>query len=245
MITEGVVKIRPFGKNDQTIACDCSGTTIFANGNNIRIVGDLVRRTLTTRLDTKSESPETRSFDFDPVDEVKADRGKYLAAAFTIARAYMAAGSPNAETIPLAGFSGWSRVVREPLIWLGLPDPVQSMESARSLDPERGELRQRIAALTGAFGIEKEFTAAEVCRKAIETSHGGSALAHPGLLEAFSRTDGRPLTAKSIGHQLMKHAGRVSAGLLIELAVSNDRNGHRYRIKSNGVESADGVTEAL
>src|SRR4051812_30976699 len=99
-----------------------------SNGNNIRIMGDLVRRTLTSRLDAKSERPETRVFKFDPIDQIKADRGKFLAAVFTIARAYMVAECTSVEPAPLAGFSGWSKMVREPLIWLGLSDPVMSME---------------------------------------------------------------------------------------------------------------------
>ena len=33
---------------------------------------------------------KTRTFDFDPVDRVKQIRGAYLAAVFTIVRAYMA-----------------------------------------------------------------------------------------------------------------------------------------------------------
>ena len=40
MLTEGVVDIRPFGRNDQTVSCDCRSTTVFANGNNIKLVGD-------------------------------------------------------------------------------------------------------------------------------------------------------------------------------------------------------------
>jgi putative DNA primase/helicase len=155
MVTEGIVDIRPFGKNDQLISCDCRGTTIFVNGNNIRIVGDLVRRTLTARLDAKIECPETRTFKFDPVDYIKMDRGKYLAAVFTIVRAYLAAGCPKVEAAPLAGFDGWSRMVRQPLMWLGLSDPVKSMEDARKQDPVREALRQRIDELVKAFGIDK------------------------------------------------------------------------------------------
>ena len=123
MISDGIMEFRPFGKNDQMVICDCKGTTVFVNGNNIRIVGDLVRRTLTVGLNAKSERPETRTFAFDPVELIKADRGKYLAAVFTIVRAYLSAGCPPTGGSALAGFEGWLRMVREPLMWLGLPDP--------------------------------------------------------------------------------------------------------------------------
>jgi hypothetical protein len=232
MITEGIVEIRPFGKNDQTITCDCRGTTIFANGNNVRIVGDLVRRTLTARLDAKSETPETRQFKFDPVDYVKADRGKYLAAVFTIVRGYMAAGCPKMEASPLAGFDSWTRIVRLPLIWLGMTDPVKSMEGARALDPERSALRQRIDGLAEAFGINQHFTAAEVQSKATAVSldgNGNRRADHPELLEGFLRTDGRPITSKSIGNQLVKDLDRVMGGRWIERVVE-DKHGNQYQV---------------
>ena len=95
MVTDGTIDIRPFLRNDELIPCDCRGTTVFVNGNNIRVVGDLVRRTLTCHINAKMERPETRKWDFDPIDKVRANREAYLVAAFTIVRAYMAAGSPR------------------------------------------------------------------------------------------------------------------------------------------------------
>jgi putative DNA primase/helicase len=125
MVSEGAVKPRILGKSEMP-ECDCRGMTVFANGNNIRLVGDLVRRAVTARLDAKKEEPEKRTFKHNPVNMVLANRGKYLAAIFTIARAHAVDGQPtpkNAE--PLAGFEAWSRMVRHPLIWLGLKDPVE------------------------------------------------------------------------------------------------------------------------
>jgi putative DNA primase/helicase len=66
-----------------------------ANGNNIAVEGDMTRRTLLGRLDAGMERPEEREFADDPVKLVLADRGKYLAAALLIVRAYIAAGMPG------------------------------------------------------------------------------------------------------------------------------------------------------
>jgi putative DNA primase/helicase len=60
--------------------------TIFATGNNVRVLGDLVRRALTCNLDAKVERPEMREFSFDPIARVLADREQYIAAGITIAR---------------------------------------------------------------------------------------------------------------------------------------------------------------
>jgi hypothetical protein len=76
MTSDREVKIRRFGVLE-LIRCDCSGTTAFANGNNIRVVGDLVRRTLTCHLDAKMESSATIKAmlaDLDAhLEEIKAD----------------------------------------------------------------------------------------------------------------------------------------------------------------------------
>jgi hypothetical protein len=230
IISEGIVELRPFGKNDQVITCDCRGTTIFVNGNNIRIVGDLVRRTLTTHLDTKMERPETRTFKFDPMDLIKADRGKYLAAVFTVVRGYMAAGCPKLEASPLAGFDSWTRMVRLPLMWLGMTDPVKSQEGARELDPDRSARRQRIDALVLAFGTNT-FTAADIDTKAKELrrrADGAMVAEYPKLRDAFSRVDGKQINSKIIGNQLMKDVNRVSDGRKIQ--VSTDAHGNHYQI---------------
>jgi hypothetical protein len=88
MLTEGEVVIRKLGVHEEG-KCDCRATTVFANGNNVTVSEDLVPRTMAIRLDAQSERPEERSFEFDPIERVRADRGGYLAAVFTIVRAFM------------------------------------------------------------------------------------------------------------------------------------------------------------
>jgi putative DNA primase/helicase len=80
-------------------------------------------------------------FTYSPVDDVIADRGKYVAAALTVVRAYIVAGKPG-KLPPLASFEEWSDLVRSALVWLGLPDPVETSEDARDDDPELIALRQ-------------------------------------------------------------------------------------------------------
>jgi putative DNA primase/helicase len=220
MVTEGLVEIRPFGRNDATITCDCRGTTVYANGNNIRIVGDLVRRTLKAHMNAKMEAPETRAFKFDPVESIKSDRGKYLAAVFTIVRAYMAAGCPRVEAKAFNGYDGWSRMVRYPLIWLGEEDPVKSTEESRKDDPQREALRLRIEALAQAFK-NNSFTAADV--------HANN---HSSLLPAFSRNDGRPPSVKAMGWQRTHDLHRPQGGRWITRVEDNSHDGHRYKVET-------------
>jgi putative DNA primase/helicase len=54
-------------------------------------------------------------------------------------RAYIVADRPK-PLQPLGGFEDWSRLVREPLVWLGEADPVNTIEKAREDDPQRLQL---------------------------------------------------------------------------------------------------------
>jgi putative DNA primase/helicase len=226
LTTERLVGLRRLGISD-LISCDCTGTTIFANGNNIHVVGDLVRRTLTCHLDAKLEAPETRSFAFDPVVRVKADRGRYLNAAFTIARAYLAAGSPKVHDQKFNGFDEWSKMVRYPLLWLGCKDPVASKQDARNLDPQRQALAALLDAIELSVGIGEWFTAAELTKLALETNPHDFNRARPELFEALSE-DGRSISNKMVGQRLAKARDRVSHERRIE--CKPDKHGNRYRL---------------
>ena len=122
LIERPTVDVRVLGRSE-SVRIEARGTSLFATGNNFVIVGDVCRRTVTTNLDPGVERPELRQFDFDPVDRVLADRGKYIVAALTICRAYCVAGRPN-RAPKLASFEGWSDTVRSALMWLGKKDPV-------------------------------------------------------------------------------------------------------------------------
>src|SRR4051794_37378129 len=141
--------------------------TLLATGNNVTYAGDMVRRGLTIRLDAQAEVPERRAFKFDPHGEVRADRGRYVAAALTIARAFLVSGE-TVTCAPLGSYRAWSRFAREPLTWLGEPDPVASMDRAREEDPKRRAAREFIEHLKAHFGT-REFSVKELVSKATET----------------------------------------------------------------------------
>lgn len=93
----------------------------------------MTRRTLLCNLDPQVERPELRTFRCNPGQMVLEDRGAYLADIFTIIRAYLVSSETVADQ-PTASYEQWSRMVREPLMWLCEADPVASMEQARSED---------------------------------------------------------------------------------------------------------------
>lgn len=126
------VMIRLLGSS--TVAEMDSRTIWFATGNNLRIVDDLTRRCLVAHLDTGLEEPERKQFKANPLVAIMRDRGRYVAAALTILRAYLAAGSP-ARVPRLASYEAWSDLVPSALAWCGYADPCTTMRSARADDP--------------------------------------------------------------------------------------------------------------
>ena len=82
----------------------------------------MTRRGLIANLDAKVERPELRKFSFDPIERALSNRGAYVAAAITIARAYIASSKPKVCN-PLGSYGEWSDAVRSPLVWLGCEDP--------------------------------------------------------------------------------------------------------------------------
>ena len=148
MIERPIIRVRLLGKSD--IVEIESRAVVYANGNNLVIEGDMTRRTLLAKLDAKVERPEERTFTFDPVARVLANRGDYIKAALTIVRAYMQAGRP-ARLPPLQSFGEWSDNVRSALVWLDTADPAESIKEVRKNDPVLATLGTVLEAWRIAF----------------------------------------------------------------------------------------------
>jgi len=217
LATEGFVNIRKLGRHEEG-TCDCRATTVFLNGNNVRVAGDLVLRTLECRLDAKSEEPERRTFDFDPMAAVRKDRGRYLAAIFTIVRAFLRADPPIPIPKPdamhsVAGFEAWSRLVQQALMWLGMADPFGNITSMREMDIQSDELQKLHKALRDILKSGEKFTVAMCSRKANEmrtTAYGKPEFSWPELRELMT-VNGR-INERSFGRLLGRHRGRMTDG---------------------------------
>ncbi len=97
----------------------------FATGNNVQFAADTARRCSHARLETAHERPEQRTdVKYKNLREhVRKQRDRLLSAALTILRAWYVAGRPRHELTPWGSYEGWSDVVREAVVFAGLPDP--------------------------------------------------------------------------------------------------------------------------
>jgi putative DNA primase/helicase len=229
MIERPIVEVRVLGQS-KLVTIE-SKTTLFATGNNITLVGDVVRRVLLCSLDANLERPELRQFKRRPFDTVMADRGTYIAAALTVVRGYLAAGCP--DTLPaLASFEDWSRLVRSALVWLGRADPVATIEGARSDDPDLDALRRVVAGLRGAVGINNPQSAGQLKELAEHTTigPGGGKPNHPALNEAFmsvASVTGK-IDTRRLGKWLGQKRGRIIDGLKLMAQEDNHTKQMRW-----------------
>lgn len=192
--------------------------TVFANGNNITATADLVRRTLRCGLDADLENPEERQYVSDPVASVLADRGNFVAACLTIARAYILAEQPDRPP-RLPSFPAWSDLVRGALLWLGEDDPVASMNLARAEDPVRQARTELFTAWVAELGCNGDgHKTAELIELANQTDFDGLVRPrlHAALIAVARDRRANTIDAARLGNWLRHNRGnRVGTQKLI------------------------------
>jgi putative DNA primase/helicase len=223
--TEGIVTIRKLGRHEEG-TCDCRATTVFLNGNNIMMSGALVDRTVSCRLDAERENPGERTFNFDPIERVRGNRGVYLTAVFTIIRAFHAAGKPRPANMKrVAGFDHWSERIQQSLMWLEMPDPWGAMETMRAMDPTREELGRLLDVLKKyASELAGRFTTADCTKLAEEQTsdqYGRPYYRRLDLRELMSKQG--KLDGQHFGRTLMRLLNKRKDGWHIELVPSGER----------------------
>ncbi|GAB1394905.1 hypothetical protein MASR1M60_30690 [Rhodocyclaceae bacterium] len=206
------------------------------------IRGDLKRRTAMIRLDARSERPERRHFEKDHLHEVIAQRGRLIADGLSVVLGYLAAGQPAIEVFSYGGFEQWDRLVRRPLIWLGMPDPLLTAEALRESDPDLEDARLILGAW---FGVVYPSGAAKTSLEILEMGSD----ANPDLKEALLTICGvkeKPNTRR-LGNWLRAHRDRIVTVKIDDVDrqlqlqhAGQDRKGFaQWRVVDLTAESAD------
>lgn len=218
-VSQPTLRLRPLGSSGMVSVPTHS--LLVATGNNLSIVGDLKRRVALIRMDAGTERPEQRTFARDHLADVFARRGELIRAALTIPLAYLAAGAPAIKELhPLGGFEAWDRLVRRPLVWLGLPDPLKASEGLREQDPDLEAMRLLFSAWRQAFS-DKAVTAAEVVAAGMATQPMSSDRPHPDLYEGLQLVCSEKPNTRRLGYWLRAHRDRIVDGLQLKPARSD------------------------
>jgi len=178
-------------------------------------------------LDANMENPYLRAFKRDPVRDVLADRGRYIAAVLTIARAYIVAGMPDRPSA-LASFGPWSDKVRGALMWLGQADPVATVAELAIVDPVCERRDEVFAAIAAAFpDLASGFSVKDLVAAAGRDAVLSAALES---VAKGGKDDVAAISNKSLGWWLRRNANRISGGYKLER--DGGREGHvRWLLK--------------
>lgn len=196
-------------------------TLFLGSGNNVGPVRDLLRRVITIHIDPRCSTPATMTYRGSPVEKIRKERGKYVAAVLTIILAWRAAGSPKTECESIVTFSGaWSEYCRQPLMWLGHPDPATALLEQVKQDPDADALGRLLYEWHRAFG-----SIPTTVRKAIENSGWESELLD--ALKEFPVEERGSLNRSKIGWILKKNANRIVGGLEFQRAEADGRTAWR------------------
>lgn len=205
------------------------GTRVLflSSGNHVGPVKDMTRRCITIRLKPNCETPAARNFKRpELVREVLQERGRYVSAALTIVRAWIAADRPRTGCRALAGYTEWSDLCRQPLLWLGCPDPAVSVFKAMLDDPDRETLGRLLRAWQAAFDRMPGMVRDAV--KLVETSRSK----HQELFEVLRdiAEERSQINRRKLGWWIKRHVGQIVDGLCF-VRSSGNRSAEAWKVE--------------
>jgi hypothetical protein len=140
--------------------------TWYATGNNLRVRGDIARRCIWSRMDAKLSRPwERRPEDFRHprlLAWVYEERGRLLAAALTLIRAWISAGRPTPAIRPLGSYEVWTTTIGGILEVAGVAGFLANLHRLyEQADEESAGWAIFLGALFDWYGVQP-FTTAEL-----------------------------------------------------------------------------------
>jgi hypothetical protein len=196
---------------------------LSATGNNVTPTGDLARRSFVIRLDANMQRTRDRVFKIDNLREyVLAHRATLLVDVLTILKAYYTTGElEKLNTLP--SFETWTKRALAPLLWLGMPNPMETQ--AEETDDGLDVYEFAFQVLGAHFG-GRPFTAPDVAKFAgsIADSEGQLVTA---LLESGC-TD--PSSPQKIGYWLREARDQIWAGYKLA-SLKHTKRGVAWQLK--------------
>lgn len=237
LLTTSVWKDRVLGRNEDVLLPNTA--CWLANGNNIKLKGDLPRRAYWIRLDAQEAQPWLRrpSMFRHPhlISWVKEHRGAILAAILTVARAWVLAGMPRpSDPVVIGSFERWSETIGGLLEYVGLSGFLTNLQEmyART-DSETPVWELFLEAWLSSLG-DKPVTVSEVANKAKDEPRFEEVIP-PNL----GSVEDKGFTRK-LGNALSKREGmRFSNQLMIKRSGEAQRANRWVITKAQGSKLGD------
>lgn len=204
-LTSAVWKDRKLGESSTSAIPN--KTVLVASGNNLTPVSALARRSLVIRLDANTENLRERVFRIEnPRRYVMERRAELLVAALTIIKAYLLTNGTVKMPVTLPSFERWSRLARDPLLWLGMVDPV--VTQLNETDDENQNVGPIFERLAASFG-DRPFTAGDMARVVGGLTDENSQLSD-GLMAMGCAEPTNPV---KLGYWLRAQKDKIGSGL--------------------------------
>ncbi len=229
MLTQRTYKSRILGVSETgTVYTLC---LFLANGNNLTIRGDLTTRVILCSLDAQVERPQEREFDLEPAEYMIRHRKEMIRDVLTIVLAYRAAVE-KVKIRRFGRFEAWSEIVREPLVWLGATDPLDTVEIVERSDPVRQIHAEVLQALIACFG-EKPFLAKDCASANSPSLQMGSAAwkQRLELVEVMEAAVASPrgLNGRTVGNWFSQYENRIEGGYKLIRIGNKPKSGEVQR----------------
>ncbi len=218
----------------------------YATGNNVQVSADTTRRIIHIRLDVLDEHPERRGdFKHDKLLAwIGSHRRQLLSRALTILSAYCRTGRPIHSLHPFGSFEGWSSLVREAVVWVGLPDPCKTCDRlAESADTTKDLLQQLLSAWQAYDPAANGLVMAELLRSLYPETRDQAPTdqASQDMRAAFEQLvgcrAGKIPMPRQVGNRLRAFRRRVVAGMYLDVDQSRGEQGKVWRVLRSRCES--------
>ncbi|WP_292052721.1 MULTISPECIES: hypothetical protein [unclassified Brevundimonas] len=197
-----------------------TNSLFLGTGNNVVPIKDMRRRVVTIRLAPKSDAASLRTFEHDPYKQVARYRNAFVSFALSIIQAYLLHGKRDETITPIGSYEEWSELCREPLIWLGEPDPASSLIN-QVTDNTDNEALGVFLQEWRKFYIEKSVTVRELI--SVPHTHSNAKTPLLEIIQELPVTERGSVNPHMMGHYLKRHRGVRVNGLRIEDGKSSER----------------------
>jgi hypothetical protein len=210
----------------------------YGTGNNVAVAADTTRRIIHIRLDVLDERPEERQGFKHPdlVGWIRSERPRLLTQGLTILVAYCNAGRPTHSLTPFGSFEGWSNLVREAVVWVGLPDPCRTrtrlVESSDTTVDSLGQLIQAWRQYDSVnAGVVVSDMLARLYRREFTPNDDASITMRAALENLVGCPPGKAPAPRQVGNKLRHFRRRVVGGLYLDSNPNeHNRNGAVWRL---------------
>lgn len=214
------VELRVLGRSEVRVLP--WNAVIMASGNNIILCEDTVRRVLIARLESPVENPEDRTGFAHPhlFEWILEERGRLVAAALTVLRAFARLGGHMHEGKAWGSFESWSRLVPGAIVFAGGADVMLARPKAEqhASDATRA-LPTVIAHLSRLDPMGRGLTARELVHLLYPEKVSDGERSTDGYddmrdaIEAWTQPKpGQTPSLQALGLHLRKNAGKFIAG---------------------------------